>query len=136
MDSLAETKERAAMRLSQMPAKVVGKGELEGSWWNMAIMLLLVVLAYLLVPLGLAISYNVSIMLAILGIVAFFGLSFPVQQPAGFSTLLKVGLLLIGAGILARILPTMLLLRSALELIDITVSTERSFAFAFSSPLH
>ncbi len=107
-----------------MPVNFSGSGEPEGSLWNVVAMIWLVILAYLSVPRGLSIPHNVWYMLGFLGVVAYFGFSFLLIQPARYLTIRTIALLLIGAGIFAS--PNFI--SWGLALTSISISRERSIA--------
>lgn len=112
------------MKLPGLPGNVIFEGEINPPWCDGLVMLPVAALAYLVLPRWLTVEPDVWFTVAIFGICAFFGLSFLIPQPRRFISLRALGLLLIGAGILASIW----IVRGSLEFVSIPASRERSFA--------
>ena len=89
---------------------------------------LLVVMAYFFVPSGIVVPGRPSRVLAVLGIVTFFCLTPLEPRPNRLVFLRSLSLLMIGAGILARILPKISYIQSGLKLFADDVLFERSLA--------
>ena len=95
-----------------------------------AALTLLVVIAYLLVPLGIAVPDSPSLLLAVLGVVTFFCLTRLEPIPSRCLPLRSLSLLLIGAGVLARILPKSSMIQAGLNALAVTITPEHSLALS------
>ncbi|MCR9211758.1 MAG: hypothetical protein NXI28_26355 [bacterium] len=96
--------------------------------FSVAALAFLVAIAHLLVPLGITVPDRPSLLLTVLGIAIFFCLTPLEPKTSRLVPLRSLSLLLIGAGILARILPKISFISSGFELLAHTGTAERSFA--------